>query len=296
MTPATGAMARPSSMNLLSFDIEGFIEASHDSMHVPPECISASAESREIEVNTLDILDLLRETGHKGTFFILGRIARDMPRLVRQIADEGHEIACHSYEHRRLFHFGEPETRAFLTDAKRLLEDASGQRVYGFRAPDFSIVRQNRWAFDVLREIGFVYDSSVMPTSLHDVYGIGDFPTTPFQLSNGLIEFPMSTVRILKWNVPVGGGGYLRLYPLFATAAAFRNANRKGIPRIVYLHPFEMGRVVPRIPGLGVLRHFRTYNGVARCREKLKALLGQFAFARMVDYLDERVIPIVHQQ
>src|SRR5439155_22443912 len=106
--------------------------------------------------------------------------------------------------------------------------------------------------------------SSVMPTTLHDVYGIGDFPTVPFRMPNGLFEFPLSTMQFMRWNVPVGGGGYLRLYPLALTRAAFRHANRRGVPRIVYLRPFEMGKVVPRIPGLGAVRHFRTYNGVTR--------------------------------
>lgn len=272
--------------NLLTFDIEGFVEASHDSMVVPPECISAQREAEEIEVNTLEILDVLAETGHKGTFFILGRIARDMPALVRQIADAGHEIGCHSFYHRRLFHFDRPQTLQLLADAKRTLEDASGQPVYGFRAPDFSIVAANRWTFDVLREIGYAYDSSVMPTTLHDVCGIGDFPTAPFRMRNGLFEFPLSTMQLSHWNVPVGGGGYLRLFPLAVTRAAFRHANRRGLPRIVYLHPFEMGKIVPRIPRIGLVRHFRTYNGVKRSKAKLKALLRDFRFVRMIDYLD----------
>lgn len=273
--------------NLLTFDIEGFVEASHDSMTVPRECLSALRETEEIEVNTMEILDVLAETGDKATFFILGRIARDMPRLVRRIADAGHEIGCHSFYHRRLFHFDERQVCQFLGDAKRTLEEASGQQVYGFRAPDFSITAANRWTFDVLHDLGYVYDSSVVPTTLHDVYGIAGFPTVPFRLPNGLIEFPVSTMQVLRWNVPVGGGGYLRLYPLALTRAAFRHANRRGIPRIVYLHPFEMGKVVPRIQRLGLVRHVRTYNGVRRSKAKLVALLREFRFVRMIDYLHQ---------
>ena len=207
--------------NLMTFDIEGFVEASHDSMYVPPHCISESRETEEIEVNTGEILDLLQEFDQTATFFILGRIARDMPGLVRRIAEAGHEIAAHSFYHRRLFDFPEPEVRAFLGDAKKALEDASGVSVMGFRAPDFSIVNNNTWVFDVLRGLGYQYDSSVMPATLHDVYGIEDFPREPFRLPNGLIELPMSTMRIGKWNIPVAGGGYLRLYPLAVTTAAF---------------------------------------------------------------------------
>jgi polysaccharide deacetylase family protein (PEP-CTERM system associated) len=278
--------------NLLTFDIEGLVEASLESMIVPPECISVERENEEVRVNTLEILDLLAETGHTGTFFVLGRIARDMPGLVREIADAGHEIGCHSFHHRRLFNFGRPETRQAVADAKHMLEDACGHRVYGFRAPDFSITDVNRWAFDVLHEVGYVYDSSVMPTTLHDVYGIGDFPTEPFRMPNGLVEFPLSTVPILKWNLPVGGGGYLRLYPLAVTRAAFTYANRSGRPRIVYLHPFEMGKIVPRIPGIGVVRRLRTYSGVTRSKAKLTSLLRDFRFVRMIDYLDRLGHPL----
>lgn len=286
MTSLSTATADTRTPNMLSFDIEGFIEASHDSMHVPPECISATREAEEIEINTLEIVDLLAETGQRGTFFILGRIARDMPRLVRRIADAGHEIGCHSYYHRRLFQFDRPQTRRFLVEARHALEDAAGQRVCGFRAPDFSIIAANSWVFDELREAGYIYDSSVMPTSLHDVYGIGQFPTSPFRMPNGLFEFPLSTMRVLKWNVPVGGGGYLRLYPLALTRAAFRMANRRGEPRIVYLHPFEIGRIVPDIPGISMVRRFRTYNGVSRSKAKLRNLVRDFRFVRMIDYLD----------
>lgn len=272
--------------NLLTFDIEGFIEASHDSMHVPVTYLSPVAEAEEIEANTLDILELLAEFNQKATFFILGRIARDMPHLVREIATQGHEIGCHSFHHRRLFHFDRPEVERFLLEAKQKLEEASAQRVYGFRAPDFSIGKANLWVFDVLRELSFRYDSSVVPTGLHDVYGIRDFPTEPFVLPNGLIEVPLSTVRVLNQRVPVGGGGYLRLYPLVITKMLFRRANRRGVACVLYLHPFEMGRMVPRIKEMSVIRKFRTYIGVRSARSKLRHLLETFRFTRAIDYVN----------
>ncbi|HLB38414.1 MAG TPA: DUF3473 domain-containing protein [Gemmatimonadales bacterium] len=279
-------MTQDRTPNLLTFDIEGFIEASHDSMRVPRKYVSSELEREEIEVNTLAILELLAETGQKATFFVLGRIARDMPALVRRIVDLGHELACHSLEHRRLYAFAPREVRTFLREAKRLLEDVSGESVRGFRAPDFSITEANLWTFDLLRETGFTYDSSVYPTSLHDAYGIGNFPRSPFRMKNGLIEFPMSTTRILGANLPFGGGGYLRLYPLPLTRLLFRRANRAGVPVNLYLHPSEMGKVVRRIEGLGPLRRFRTYVGITRARDKLRALLRSFPFIRMTDYMD----------
>ena len=276
--------------NLLTFDIEGFIEASHDSMHVPSRYISEEREAEEIEVNTLEILDLLAECDQRATFFILGRIARDMPSLVRRIAGGGHEIACHSFHHRRLFHFPRPEVEAFLGEAKRLLEDVSGQTVLGFRAPDFSITKSNLWMFDVLRDLSFVYDSSVVPTGIHDVYGIGDFPTVPCFLPNGLIEVPLSTVKVLNQRVPLGGGGYFRLYPLAVTRALFGHANHKGVPCVVYLHPFEMGKVVRRIEEASLIRKFRTYAGVRTAKDKLRSLLREFRFVRAIDYVNDSLL------
>ncbi len=279
-----------STSNLLTFDIEGFIESSHESMHVPAEYISERAETEEIEANTGSILDLLEEFGQKATFFILGRIARDMPHLVRRIADAGHEIGCHSLFHKRLYNFQRNEVAAFLEEAKSRLEDASGGRVYGFRAPDFSIIRSNLWAFDVLREKSFLYDSSIYPTGLHDVYGISDFPTTPFRFPNGLIEVPLSTVRIFSRNIPYGGGGYFRLYPLAVTEALFRGSNRKGVAAVVYLHPYEVGSMVRKVNGIGMFRSFRTYVGQKTAAAKLRALLGAFSFARVIDYLDQKPV------
>ncbi|MBI2524628.1 MAG: polysaccharide deacetylase family protein [Candidatus Rokubacteria bacterium] len=277
--------------NLLTFDIEGFIEASHDQMHVPAKYISEVGEAREIEVNTLKILELLEEFDQRATFFVLGRIGRDMPGLVRRIAAGGHEIACHSFDHRRLYGFPRPEVERFLVAAKRALEDASGRPVHGFRAPDFSIVEANAWVFDALREIGFVYDSSVYPIGFHDVYGIGGFPAVPFRMPNGLIEVPLSTVRLLNRNIPFGGGGYLRIYPFLLTKTLFAAANRRGVPGIVYLHPFEIGEIVPRIAEMTLARRLRTYTGVRSAREKLRALLSLFPFTRVVDYLEANTLP-----
>ena len=202
--------------NLLTFDIEGFFEASQDIFDVPESYLSDPIEHQAIEENTVEILDLLDDQCQKDTFFILGRIARDNKNLVRRIAEQGHEIACHSMEHRRLYNYDSAQVRSNLKRAKQYLEEASGKEVIGFRAPDFSITKSNLWVFDILQELGFVYDSSVYPTSLHDAFGIKDFPDTPFRLPNGLIEFPMSTARIMNQNVPFGGGGYLRLYPLIS--------------------------------------------------------------------------------
>ncbi len=139
----------------------------------------------------------------------------------------------------------------------------------------------------MLREKSFLYDSSVYPTGLHDVYGIGDFPTTPFRLPNGLIEVPLSTVRILNRNIPYGGGGYLRLYPLSVTKALFRSSNRRGVASVVYLHPYEIGSMVRRIAGIGPRKRLRTYVGQKTAADKLRSLLRAFSFVPIIDYLQQ---------
>ena len=273
-------------LNMISFDIEGFIESSHDIMQVPEKYLSEEQDAKGIEVNTYRILELLAERGQKATFFLLGRIARDMPQLVRAVADGGHEIACHSFYHRRLYSFGESEVRAFVGDARHRLEDASGKAVHGFRAPDFSIIDRNRWVFDVLRETGYIYDSSVYPTSLHDVYGIGGFSRKPFRLANGLIEVPMSVTGLFGQQIPFGGGGYLRLYPRLLTKFFFRHLNRNGIPGMIYLHPYEVGDLVPYIAEMSLARKIRTYIGRTTVKRKLADLIGSFHFVPIKEYLD----------
>jgi polysaccharide deacetylase family protein (PEP-CTERM system associated) len=274
--------------HLVSFDIEGFVEASHDSFRVPEKYISEPAERREIHENTEVILDILDECQVSATFFMLGRLGRDMPGLVREVAERGHEIAAHSFTHRRLYLFDRPGAQEQLRLAKDQLEQACGAKVVGFRAPDFSIVRENLYLLDDLREVGYEYDSSVYPLSFHDAYGISSFPRHPFILPSGLIEFPMSTVSVGSMALPYGGGGYLRLYPNPLTKALVRYRARQGLPTIVYLHPVEMGKVVPRIREISLARRFRTYVGMQGARHKLRDLLKTFRFVSFATFLANR--------
>jgi polysaccharide deacetylase family protein (PEP-CTERM system associated) len=279
--------------NLISFDIEGFIEATHDIMEVPQKYLSKAEESKEIEVNTMSILEMLNFFEQKATFFVLGRIARDMPGLVRSIANAGHEIGCHSFNHRRLYNFNRSEVKDFLMDAKNYLEDAIGNPVYGFRAPDFSITNSNLWVFEILREIGFLYDSSVYPTTLHDVYGMVGLPKVPFRFPNGLIEIPLSVISLFNQNIPFGGGGYLRIYPQIVTRLFFYISNIKGFPGVIYLHPFEIGPYVIRVSEKSLFRKFRTYYGINTIRKKLSMLFSHYKFMTFKDYIDKHLMELV---
>ena len=135
-----------------------------------------------------------------------------------------------------------------LIFAKKSLEDVSGEMVLGFRAPDFSITKSNRFALDILREVGFQYDSSIYPTGLHAVYGIREVVPYIHRLPNGLIEFPLPTINLFWNRVPFGGGGYFRLYPIIVTKLLIRRMNKAGHPCMVYIHPYEVGPVIPVLP------------------------------------------------
>jgi polysaccharide deacetylase family protein (PEP-CTERM system associated) len=275
-------------INAFSIDVEGFVESNLQSFQIPDRYINQSEENREIERNTDVLLEILEQVNIKATFFFLGRITRDIPGLVKKVARAGHEIGCHNYLHLRIFGVEENEFREKLVRAKKDLEDVSGQRIYGFRAPDFSITEKSIWALDVLKEAGFVYDSSIYPFGLHDVYGIKDASPSIHKFPNGLIEFPLSTTQILGRRIPFGGGGYFRLYPLWITKLFLSKLNKQGNPAIFYIHPYEVGPVIPEIPGLSAYRKFRHYYNCSNGTGRLKNMLQAFKFCPAIDVLKDK--------
>jgi polysaccharide deacetylase family protein (PEP-CTERM system associated) len=274
-------------VNAFSIDVEGFVESNLQSFNVPDKYISQSREDREIEQNTDVLLKILYEEKVKATFFFVGRLAKDIPNIVKETAKAGHEIACHSYAHIRIFGIDKNEFKQKLSTAKKRLEDVSGQRVYGFRAPDFSITEKSIWALDILKELGFVYDSSIYPFGLHDVYGIKDANPSIHELPNGLIEFPMATAELLGKRIPFGGGGYFRLYPLLLTKIFLSKLNKQGHPAMFYIHPYEAGPVIPQIPGLSAYRKFRHYYHCRKGHVRLRKLLKASNFASIIEVLKQ---------
>jgi len=239
----------------------------------------ASMPSR-LAASTDRVLGLFAEAGIRATFFVLGWNAEREPEVVRRVAAAGHEIASHGYAHRPIFEQSPDEFRADVRRAKALLEDLVGEPVLGYRAPTFSITERSRWAIDVLAEEGYRYDSSIFPIR-HDRYGI---PTAPRFLhtvagANGrtLTEFPPTTFRLLGCNLPVAGGGYLRLFPVLFIAAALRRVSRQGHPVIVYFHPWELDPEQPRLAVRG-LKRFRHYVHLGRTAAKLRYLLRRLDF------------------
>lgn len=234
------------------------------------------------------LLALLRMHGTQATFFTLGEVAADHPSLIRRIAAEGHEVACHGDRHDDVYRLTPQEFRADIRRAKRQLEDIVGDSVIGYRAPNFSIGPDQSWAYQILIEEGFRYDSSTYPI-LHDRYGQPTAPRFPYEIwrhgSTGLVEFPVGTLRLFGMNFPIGGGGYFRLSPFSLIRFGIRRVNvREQRPVMFYLHPWELDTGQPR-PPMAWRHRFRHYIGLETETTKLSRLLRRFRFGTARDVL-----------
>lgn len=268
---------------LLSVDVEDYFQVEAFADRV--DRARWSEYPSRVVANTHTVLDLFEECKVRGTFFILGWVAERFPDLVREIVKRGHEPACHSYWHHPVFRLSPEKFREDTLRAKGLIEDAAGEPVYGYRAPSFSITRNSWWALEILAELGFTYDSSVFPIR-HDVYGIPDAPRTSFRVDTAkgpIAEFPMTTFRWLgNANLPVGGGGYLRIFPFSITHFGIRKAWSSGLPLITYIHPWEVDPGQPRLPGRLTSR-LRHYTNLSKTGDRLRSLIGSVRFSTFRD-------------
>jgi polysaccharide deacetylase family protein (PEP-CTERM system associated) len=248
-----------------------------------------------VEGNTRRLLDLFDECGSHATFFVLGWVAERFPGLVREIVARGHEAACHSYWHRLVYKCTVREFREDTLLAKERVEQAAGTSVYGYRAPNFSITSRSLWALEVLVDTGFVYDSSIFPIK-HDIYGLQAAPRFPVRImtpSGPLIEYPITTFRLGdRYNLPVGGGGYLRMLPFWYTRVGIRRVFEEGLPLIVYVHPWEVDPGQPRIPGR-LRSRVRHYTNLSKMYDRLKRLIQQGDFVSFRDSrLADSAVPV----
>lgn len=200
----------PALRNAMSIDVEDYFQVSAFAPHIRREDWSG-LECR-VERNIGRILELLADQQVKATFFTLGWIAERYPQVVRAIVAGGHELASHGYGHERASDLNPAAFLADIASAKKLLEDLGGVPVVGYRAPSFSIGKGNLWAFDVLLDAGYRYSSSVYPIA-HDHYGMPDSPRFAYPVRDGLLEIPVTTLRLGARNLPSSGGGYFRLLP-----------------------------------------------------------------------------------
>jgi polysaccharide deacetylase family protein (PEP-CTERM system associated) len=232
-----------------------------------------------VEASVDRLLGLLDRHGASATFFTVGWLAERKPGLVRRIADQGHEIAAHSWWHRRVRDLEPDEFQADVSRCRAVLEQIVGRAVRGFRAPSFSITRATKWAFDVLLESGYRYDSSVFPIWRPD-YGWPGAPTHPYEVRSRagiLLEFPMATTSIAGMRLPAAGGAYLRLLPFGLIARAFDEHAARGAAGMFYIHPWEIDEDQPRLR-VSLLTRMRHYGGLARTWPRLDRLLGRYRF------------------
>ncbi len=267
-------------MLAFTIDFEGFVEGMEESFGIPDRF--PRFEIRDELVRNLDrCLMLLDEHGVKATFFVLGWIARDYPDIARRIAAAGHELGSHSMHHRRLWSLPPDLACEYIGASKRAIEDATGAPVLGFRAPDCSLA-ENSALFDALAGSGYRYDSTINPTNIHDVYGTKTRRTEIWRLSNGLVEFPIPTVLLLRrFSLTVGGGGYFRVFPYSLTARWLRRCDHP----LTYLHPYEVGGVFPAGIPATRLRRFRHMSQCGKLDAKLARLFNDFQSVTALDYL-----------
>ncbi len=234
-----------------------------------------------VEANTDRVLALFSAAGVNGTFFTLGWVAERYPALIRRIADAGHEVASHGWDHKRVFTMSPTEFADDLARAKQVLEDASGQRVTGYRAPSFSIDKRTPWAHEALAEAGYAYSSSVAPVK-HDHYGWPEAPRFAFKPVAGsdLVELPVTTARFSGRTLAAGGGGFFRLLPYAFSRWAVRQVNNEERPAIIYFHPWEIDPCQPRVAKAPLKSRLRHYTNLSVMAPKLKRLVGDFSWGR----------------
>ena len=266
--------------NALSVDVEDYFQVAAF------ESVIARGDWNQYECRIPDnagrLLDLFAKHGVHATFFTLGWVAERFPALVRRIAEAGHEVASHGYDHARLHTFTPEQLRADVVRTKDLLEQASGRPVLGYRAPSYSIGRDNLWALDVLGETGHQYSSSIYPIH-HDLYGMPEAPRFAFRAGQrGILEIPVTTVEVCGQKLPCGGGGYFRLLPYRWSRWALRRVNQVDRqPGIFYLHPWEIDPQQPRVRRAGLRSRFRHYLNLHAMQPRLERLLGDFRWDRM---------------
>jgi len=259
-------------LNILTVDVEDYFQVQAFASVVTRS--SWDQYASRIENNTLNLLDILDEHHAHGTFFILGWVAERYPGLIREIVKRGHEPACHSYWHRLIYQLECREFRDDTLQAKDVIEQAASTTVRGYRAPSFSITSRSLWALEILVEAGFSYDSSIFP-GRHDIYGIPGAPRVPFRIetaSGSLLEYPVTTFRCGGQNFPVGGGGYLRIPPLWYTRFGIRRLRKESVPLIAYVHPWEIDPEQPRIAA-SLKSRFRHYTNLNKMESRLRAVL-----------------------
>ncbi len=281
---ALAPASRGGIVNALTIDVEDYFQVSAMEPHVDRS--DWDGMPCRVERNIDRLLEVLADHDSRATFFALGWVAERYPNTIRSIVAAGHELGSHGYGHERASQMTREQFFDDVHRAKSILEDLAGLAVIGYRAPSFSIGRDNQWAFDCLIEAGYLYSSSVYPIQ-HDHYGMPEAPRFAFRARGGLVEIPVTTMRLLGRNLPAGGGGYFRLAPYGLSRWAIRRVNEiEGQAAIFYFHPWEIDPEQPRINGVGWKTRFRHYLNLDRTEARLQRLLSDFRWDRVDSAFD----------
>ena len=267
-------------VNAMSVDVEDYFQVQAFAGLIDPS--SWDGFPRRVQENTERVLQAFDRAGVKATFFTLGWVAERHPALVRRIVDAGHELASHGHGHALVHTLTPAQFRNDLVRAKGMLEQAGGAEVQGYRAPTFSIGTRNPWAFEVLARTGHRYSSSVYPVR-HDLYGMPDAPRFSYRPdASGLVEIPMTTLKVGARNVPIAGGGYFRLMPYTVFRGLLRRFHaREHRASVFYFHPWEIDPGQPRIAGASAKARFRHGVSLRAMLPRVERLLRDFRWGRM---------------
>ncbi|WP_421132069.1 XrtA system polysaccharide deacetylase [Alteromonas sp. A079] len=266
-------------LNAMTVDVEDYFQVSAFEGVVDKK--DWNSISLRVGDNTHRLLDLFAENNVKSTFFTLGWVAKRCPDVIRRIVDEGHELASHGLEHQRATTMSKEQLFDDIKQSKDILEDIGGVALKGYRAPSFSINDSNTWAYDILKELGFVYSSSTYPIK-HDLYGVPEWPRFKYQRDNGLIEIPIPTVRKKGNNVGIGGGGYFRLYPYWLSKRRISEFMKtESAPYSFYFHPWEIDAQQPKFDAAPFKSKVRHYINLSKMEGKVARLLKDFNWTTM---------------
>lgn len=278
--------------NVISVDVEDYFQVSAFEHSISRNDWD-NLEHR-VSSNIDRILQIFSDHQIRATFFTLGWVAERYPDIVKKIVAGGHELASHGFGHQRVSDLTRDEFRADLLKAKNILQDISGLPVVGYRAPSYSIGKENIWALEVLAETGHVYSSSIYPIK-HDHYGFPEAPRFVFRdEKTGLIEIPITTVKIMDRLFPAGGGGFFRFYPYTLSRKLIKQVNTKEQkPTVFYLHPWEIDPDQPRQTSITFKTRFRHYINLHKTESRLRCLLKDFSWGRMDEvFINDKEIPV----
>jgi polysaccharide deacetylase family protein (PEP-CTERM system associated) len=273
--------------NIMTVDVEDWYHSSLDLFKDSPVRHGGKPDQSVVD-NTLYTLDLLSKNENKATFFVLGTVAEHYPDIVKEILNQGHEVATHGYSHKLVYNMRPEELEDDLKISLEHLNKAGCDQLLGYRAPYWSITKSSLWALEVLQKLGFKYDSSIFPIRRR-LYGIPDANPRVHKIAKGFWEFPPATLRMFGMNWPIAGGGYLRMVPYWIIASAIRESSGREV-RIFYFHPFELDPtdigMKHKVKSVGsVVYWFQQVVGRRSNPDKLKRLLSEFKFGSIKDTL-----------